>query len=331
MLIRIFCPFANAALARALFVLSGACAAVPIHAAYPERALRFIVSSPPGGANDILARIIGQKLAASLGQQVVIDNRAGAGGIIAAELAAKAPPDGHTLLFATDSTLTVNPQLHRNLSYNPERDFTPITITTVVSSILLAHPSIGVGNVKELIVLAKSRPGQLKYASIGNGSAFHLGTELFKSMAGIDMVHVPYKGSALSLSGMLAGEVQVMFISTPAGLPLVRAGTLRALAISSARRSPLAPDIPTIAESGLPGFEFRTTFAMVAPAGTPAAIVRRLNREVVAILGMTDVREKLATMGYEIIASTPEEMAAQMKREAVKWSRVIRESGAKAD
>ena len=331
MRVRRSCPRANAVFVRALFVLSGVCVVSAVHADYPERALRFIVSSPPGGANDILARTIGQKLAASFGQQIVIDNRAGAGGIIAAELAAKAAPDGHTLLFATDSTLTVNPQLHRNLSYNPERDFTPITITAVVSSILLAHPALGVGNVQELIALAKSRPGQIKYASIGNGSAFHLGTELLKSMAGSDMVHVPYKGSALSLSGMLAGEVQVMFISTPAGLPLVRSGTLRALAISSARRSPLAADIPTVAESGLPGFEFRTTFATAAPAGTPVSIVRRLNREVVAILGMPDMREKLAPMGYEIIASTPQEMAAQMKRESVKWSRVIRESGARAD
>src|SRR5258705_6398889 len=317
----------KAPLACAIFVLAAGVASA-VHAVYPERALRFIVSSPPGGANDILARTIGQNLAASVGQQVVVDNRAGAGGIIAAELAAKAQPDGHTLLFATDSTLTVNPQLYRNLPYDPERDFTPITITTVVSSLLLAHPSIGVGDVKELIALAKSNPGKLKYASIGNGSAFHLGTELFKSMAGIDLVHVPYKGSALAVSGMLAGEVQVMFISTPAGLPLARGGTLRALAISSAQRSPLALDIPTVAESGLPGFEFRTTFAISAPAGTPAAIVRRLNREVVAILATPDVRAKLIKAGYEIIASTPEEMAAQMKRESVKWSRVILESDA---
>jgi len=298
---------------------------------YPQRALRLIVSSPPGGANDILARIVGQHLAASLGRQVVVDNRAGAGGIIAAELTAKATPDGHTMLFGTDSTFTVNPQLHRNLPYDPERDFVPVTITTAVSGVLLAHPSVGVGNIKELIALAKSKPGQLKYGSIGSGSAFHLGSELLKSMAGIDIVHVPYKGTALSMSGMLAGEVQLMFISLPPGLPYVRAGTLRSLGLSSARRSPLAPELPTIAESGLPGFEFRTLFAMVVPARTPPPIVRRLNGEVVTILNRPDVREKLAALGYEVVASTPEAMAAQMKQEGKKWARVIREANIRAE
>lgn len=298
---------------------------------YPERALRLIVSSPPGGANDMLARLVGQHLAASLGKQVVIDNRAGAGGIIAAELTAKATPDGHTLLFGTDSTFTVNPQLHRNLPYNPERDFAPVTVTTAVSGLLLAHPATGAANIKELIALAKSRPGQIKYGSIGNGSAFHLGTELLKSMAGIDLMHVPYKGTALSMAGMFAGEVQVMFISLPPGLPHVRAGTLRSLGISSLQRSPLAPELPTIAESGLPGFEFRTLFAMVAPARTPQPIVRRLNGEIVAILNKPEVRDKLVALGYEIIGNTPEAMAQQMRQEGKKWARVIREANVRAD
>ena len=312
-----------------------ACLAQFDHAAlaqgsFPNKPIRFIVTSPPGGANDILNRILGAKFSEVVGQPVLIDNRAGASGFVAAEMVAKSPADGYTLLMGTEATLVVNPLFFPKVPYDTERDFAPVTITAAIQHMLLANPSVPAASVPELIALARERPGQLNYASSGNGSAFHLGMEMFKRMAGVELVHVPFKGSALSVNAMLAGDVQVMLNGVPGAMPYVRAGKLRALAVAGAKRSPLAPDVPTIGEA-LPGFEFSGWFGVVAPAATPRPTVRKLNDAFATALHSPESRERLATLGYEVVASTPEEMAARMRTESGKWAKAIRESGARPD
>jgi tripartite-type tricarboxylate transporter receptor subunit TctC len=309
-----------------VLLLAWACAA---HAQqFPARPIRVIVTSPAGGSNDIINRAIAAKVSENVGQPVVIDNKPGASGFVAAETVAKASPDGHTLLAATEATLVTNPLFFRKVPYDPERDFAPVTIAVEIDYILLVHPSVPAKSVQELIALAKSQPGKLNYASSGNGSSFHLGMELFKRMAGIDMVHVPFKGSALSVNAMLAGEVQVMLNGTVNGVPLARSGKLRALAVTGAKRSPLAPELPTVAESGLPGYDMRGWFGTVAPAATPAAVIARLNTEYVRALHAGDVRARLEGFGLEIVGDTPEDMARRMREDARRLARIIRESGA---
>ena len=300
-------------------------------APFPSKPIRLIVTSPPGGSNDILNRILGAKLAELLAQPVLIDNRPGASGFVAAEMVAKSPPDGYTLLAATEATLVANPLFFRKVPYDPQRDFAPVTIAVEIGYVLLVHPSVPANSVQELIALARSKPGALNYASSGNGSAFHIGMELFKRMAGVDIVHVPFKGSALSVNAMLAGEVQIMLNGTPNGVPLAKSGKLRALAVAGARRSPLAPELPTIAESGLPGYEMSGWFGTVAPAGTPAAVVAALHREYVRALRLPEVRERLESFGFEIVGNTPEEFASRMRSESQRLARVIQESGAKPE
>ena len=297
-------------------------------ALFPSKPIRLIVTSPPGGSNDILNRIVGAKLADLLAQPVLIENRPGASGFVAAETVAKAPADGYTLLGATEATLVANPLFFKKVPYDPQRDFAPVTIAVEIGYVLLVHPSVPANSVRELIALARSKPGALNYASSGNGSAFHLGMELFKRMAEVDIVHVPFKGSALSVNAMLAGEVQIMLNGTPNGVPLAKSGKLRALAVAGARRSPLAPELPTIAESGLPGYEMSGWFGTVAPAGTPGAVVATLNREYVRALHSPEVRERLESFGFEIVGNTPEEFASRMRSESQRLARVIRESGA---
>jgi tripartite-type tricarboxylate transporter receptor subunit TctC len=322
-------------------VLAALCACVAqVHAqgpstgsgqAFPARAIRVVVTSPAGGSNDIINRTLAARVSENVGQPVIVDNKPGASGFVAAETVAKAPPDGYTLLAATEATLVTNPLFFRTVPYDPQRDFAPVTIAVEIDYILLVHPSVPAKSVHELIALAKAQPGKLNYASSGNGSSFHLGMELFKRMAGIDMVHVPFKGSALSVNAMLAGEVQAMLNGTVNGVPLARSGKLRALAVTGTKRSPLAPEIPTVAESGLPGYEMRGWFGLVAPAATPAATIARLNAEYVRALRAADVRARLEGYGLEVVGDTPAQFAQRMREDAQRLARVIRESGAKQE
>jgi tripartite-type tricarboxylate transporter receptor subunit TctC len=298
---------------------------------YPSKAIRMVVPFPPGGTTDILARVAGQKLTEALGQQVIIDNRAGAGGNIGTELVAKSPPDGYTLLTDPGSTLTINPSLFSKLPFDTLKDFAPVTILAAVPNVLVVHPSLPVKNVKELIALAKSKPGQLNYASTGAGQSTHLSMELFKTLAGVDIAHIPYKGSSPALTDLLGGQVPMMFDNMPSSLPHVKAGKLRALAVSTLKRSPALPQLPTVAESGLPGFEVSVWFAVLAPAGTPREIVQRLNGALVKALQSPDVKQRLADQGAEPVGNTPEQFTAVLQRDLVKWAKVVKDANVKLD
>ena len=299
--------------------------------AYPTKAIRMVVPFPPGGTTDILARVAAQKITEATGQQVIVDNRPGAGGNIGTEVVAKAAPDGYLLLADPGSTLTVNPSLFSKLPFDPLKDFAPVTIIAAVPNLLVVHPSLPVRSVKELIALAKSRPGQLNYASTGAGQSTHLSMELFKLSAGVEMTHIPYKGSSPALFDLLAGQVPLMFDNMPSSLPYVQAGRLRALAVSTLKRAPALPSLATVAESGLPGFEVSVWFGVLAPAGTPREIVTRLNAIIVKALASPDTRERLAGQGAEPIGNTPEEFTAQMQRDLVKWAKVVKGAGIKLD
>ena len=299
-------------------------------AAYPNKPLRFVVGYPAGGATDIIARLVAQKLTGSLGQQVLVDNRPGAGGIIGSDIVAKATPDGYTIVLVTTSH-GVNPSLYRKLPYDTAKDFAPITQVASLQLVLVVNPSLPVRSVKELIALAKAKPGQLNYGSSGSGQSLHLAAELFKTLAGVDIVHVPYKGAAPARTDLLAGQVQMMFESMIGVLPVVKSGRLRALAVSGARRSPATPDIPTMAEAGVPGYEASGWVGILAPAGTPKAIVTRLNREVVNVLNRADVRELFANRGAEPVGSTPEQFGDFTKAQFAKWAKVVKASGARID
>ena len=298
---------------------------------FPNRPVRLLVTSPPGGANDIQSRTIGQRVSELIGQPVVIDNRGGASGMIAAEIVARAPPDGYTLLAGTNSTFSVNPTLFPNVPYDTLRDFAPVAVTVMTPHVLLVHSSLPVKSVRDLIALAKAQPGRLNYASSGSGSAFHLGMELLKTTMDVNIVHVPFKGSAASVTAMLAGEVQTMLIGLTTGLPLAKTGKARALAVANPARSALAPELPTIAESGVPGFGYQSWFGIAAPARTPRNIVALLHDAFDRTLKQADVRERLAFQGYEVIAGTPAQMAATIREDTKKWAKVIRDSGAKPE
>jgi len=316
-------------------VLAIACTAcgAPALAAdgYPAKAIRMVVPFPAGGTSDIMGRIAGQKITEATGQQVIIDNRAGAGGNIGTEMVAKAAPDGYTLLTDPGSTLTIHPSLYSKLPFDTLKDFAPVTIIAAVPNLLVVHPSLPVRNVKELIALAKARPGQLNYASTGAGQSTHMSMELFKVTAGIEMTHIPYKGSSPALTDLLAGQVPVMFDNMPSSLPHVKADKLRALAVSTLKRSPVLPALATVAESGLPGFEVSVWFGVLAPAGTPREVVARLNAILVKALVNPDMRERLAGQGAEPVGNTPEEFTAQMQRDIVKWAKVVKSAGIKLD
>ena len=300
--------------------------------AYPNKPVRFIVPYPPGSGTDIVARMLGQKLTEAWGQQVTVDNRPGAGAIIGVDAVAKAAPDGYTIGIADNGPLAINPALYPKLPYNPVRDFAPVTLVANLPFILVVHPSLPVNNVAELVALAKSRPGQINYASVGNGSAVHLATELFKTRAGIDLVHVPYKGSAPALNGLLGGEASVMFVNLLSSMPLVKAGKLRALATGTAKRLLAAPDLPTIAEAGVPGYEYQAWFGVIAPAGTPRPVVERLNADLVRIIALPEIRERMIQQGgLEPIGGTAESFAALIPREIEHWGKVVRETGARVD
>jgi len=314
-------------------VLLAAALAPPCAAAqgYPTKAIRMIVPFPPGGPNDILGRVVAQKLTEQLGQQVVIDNRGGAGGTIGAELAARAVPDGYTLLLGGTASLSINPGLHRKLPYDPLKDFAPVSLVGTAPSILVTHPSLPVKAVRDVIALARAKPGQLNFASAGIGTPPHLAGELFKSMAGVDMVHVPYKGGGPALVDLIAGQVNMYFSGISAALPLVKDGKLRGIAVTSAKRTALMPDTPTIAESGLPGYEVGNWYAIVAPAATPKAIVMRLNHEIVTALAVQDVKKRFVELAADPVGSTPEELLKYNRSEIAKWAKVIKSAGIKPE
>ena len=298
---------------------------------YPQKPLRIVVGVPAGGTTDVVARLVGQKLGEQLGQQVVIDNRGGAGGNIGAELVAKSPPDGYTLFLATIGTMTINPSLYRKMPFDTLRDFAAISQLTSMPQLLVVHPSVPVKTVKELIAYAKGRPGQLNFASGGSGTAIHLAGELFKTMAGVDIVHVAYKGGGPAMTDLLGGQVSLMFDQILTALPHARSGRLRALGVTTEKRSPAAPQIPTLSEAGLPGYAVTTWHGLLAPAGTPGEIVNRLNGETAKALATPDIRDRFAVQGVDPVASTPGEFAAMMKAELDKWRKVIAASGTKLE
>jgi len=309
-----------------MFAVSGAMAQ-----AYPTKPVRMIVPFPAGGATDIVGRLVAQKLAEGWGQQVIVDNRGGAGGTIGSDVAAKSPPDGYTMLLGTSSTHAVAPSLYSKLPYDPVRDFSPVTLVATATILLAVHPSVPAQNVRELIALAKRQPNALSFASSGNGGISHLIGEQFKSTAGIQMLHVPYKGDTPALVDLVGGQVHLMFGTAVSFLPYVSAGRLRALAVTNPKRSPIVPNVPTIAESGLPGFEALQWFGVFVPAGTPRDIVSRLHADIVKSLKLSDVRERLVGLGAEVVGNAPDQFAAFQKAESVKWAKIVKESGAKVD
>ena len=294
---------------------------------YPAKPIRFIVPFPPGGGNDTLARLIGQKLTAATGQQVIIDNRPGAGGAIGAEVAAKSAPDGYTIFLAGVATHGINPNLRKKLPYDPIKDFDAVSLIASAPLLVVVHPSLPVTSVKQLIALAKKEPGKINYASNGAGGSSHMAVELFKMMTGTNLVHIPYKGLSPALTELLSGEVQLMFSSAVAMLPQVKAGKLRAIAMTGAKRSPAIPDIPTVAEAGVPGYETGSWYGIVAPAGTPKLAIDRLSKEVIAIVHSPDISKRLNDEAVIPVGSTPAEFTAHIKKELARWAKVIKQSG----
>jgi tripartite-type tricarboxylate transporter receptor subunit TctC len=312
----------------AVAALSLALASSPAAAqsAYPSKPVRFIVPSAAGGGTDIIARAIAQKLSEALGQQFVVENRPGAGQMIGIELAARAPADGYTILMAA-STLAINPIMYKKVTYDPLRDFAPITQAASLPNVLVVNPSVPATSLRELIALAKREPGKLAYASAGVGTSPQMSVELLKSMAGIDMLHVPYKGTTPGVVDLLAGQVQLMTPNVLTALPHIKAGKLRALAVTSAKRTEALPDVPTIAEAGVPGYDSTQWYGVLAPAGTPRPVVARLHDEMVRALRASDVKERLAADGAEPVGSSPEEFAAFIRAETQKWAKVAKAAG----
>lgn len=304
---------------------------VPLAQAFPERPVRFVVGFTPGGPSDILARALGQKLAERWGQQVVVENRPGAGGNLAAEAVARSAPDGYSWLLGNNSILATNHALYRKLAYDPVKDFAPVALVAVQPNILVVHPDVPAKSLAELIALARQSPGKLNYASSGAGAAAHLAGELFKTMAGVDIVHVPYKGAQPALTDVVAGQVQLMFATSASAIPYMKQGRLRALAVTTAQRSPSVPELPTVAEAGLPGFEATTWHGVVVPAATPRAVIEKINTDVNAVLKEKDLSERLAGLGAEVITGTPRDFAEYIAREIPKWTKVVKDSGARAD
>ena len=297
---------------------------------YPARPVRIVVPYPAGGPVDITARAIGPRLSAAVGQPVVIDNRGGAGSILGSDLVAKSAPDGYTLLLCTTAN-AINASLIPRLPYDMVKDFAPITMVAIITSVVVVHPSVAANSVKELIATAKARPGQLSYASTGNGTPTHLAGELFKSMAGVDIVHVPYKGAAPAVVDLISGQVQLSLISAPGVVPHIKAGRLRALAVTNAKRSALLPELPTMSEAALPGFESEGWHGLFAPARTPRAIVDLLYREVAAILRSPETSSYLLQSGAEPIGMPPGEFAVKLRSEIEKWGKVVKAAGMKVD
>lgn len=324
-------------ISRVILVICGAmpsCAvgpAVAAEIAYPSRPIRIVDPFPPGGPSDIVARSISPRLSEALGQTVVVDNRGGAAGVVGCEIVAKAAPDGHTLLLGPSGALTIQPTLSSKLPYDPRRDFEPVTQLTSGPQVIAVNPSVPARSIPELIALAKAKPGQLNYASGGAGTANHLAAEVFKLASAVNVVHVPYKGTGPALASVISGETQMIISSLLPALPHVKSGKLRALAVTSTSRSAAVPDVPTAAESGLPKFETSSWHGILVPARTPRAIVTRLHDEVVKVLNLPDVRERLTAQGLNVVASTPQAFASHIKSETEKYARVIKQVGIKPE
>jgi len=298
---------------------------------YPDKPIRVIVPVPAGGTPDVVARMVAPGLSNLLGQQLVMDNRGGAGGLIGAERAAKAIPDGYTLFFSSPGALTILPHLQKHVAYDTLRDFLPISLVSIGPFLLITHPSVPAKTVKELVTLAKSEPGKLNYASAGNGAANHLAMELFKSMADINLTHVPYKGAPQAVTDLIGGNVNLMFNSIPPVMQHIKSGRLRLLGVSSAKRSPQLPDVPTISEAGVPGYESITWFGLLAPAKTPSPIVTRLHEALVKVVRTPEMKAQLELQGYDPVGSTPAEFATFIRAESAKYAKVVKLSGAKVD
>ncbi len=325
---------AHSTFRRGLIAAAAACALLPGPAAaqaFPSKPITIIVPFAAGGTTDILARIIAQGMGAELGQSVVVDNRAGAGGNIGGQVAARAPADGYTLFMGTVGTHAINAALYKKMPFDPIKDFAPLTRVANVPNLLVANPAQPFKTVQELIAYAKANPGKINFGSSGSGSSIHLSGELFKSMAKVDMQHVPYKGSAPAVTDLLGNQIAIMFDNMPSAIQHVRSGKLRAIAVTTAKRSPELPDVPTIAESGVPGYEATSWFGMFAPAATPAPVVAQLNATIVKVLAQPDIRKKLAEQGAEAAGETPAQFADFIQKESVKWGRVVKESGASVD
>jgi tripartite-type tricarboxylate transporter receptor subunit TctC len=297
---------------------------------YPVRSIRLVVPFPPGGGTDTMARVVAPKLSEFLGQQVVVENRGGAGATIGAEVAAKSAPDGYTLMLAT-ITNAIGASLYSRLNYDLVRDFAPITRLATTPHILVVHPSVPVKTVKEFVALAKAKPGELAYSSSGSGSAAHLAGELFNSLTGVKTTHVPYKGGGPSMIALVGGEVSVAFATMPSAIGYVRAGRLRGIAVTTDRRSPSTPELPTISETGVAGYEAGSWYGLSAPAGTPKEIIARLHAETIKVVALPDVKERLFNAGFEIVTSTPEEFAAFTRNEIQKWGKIVKAAGLKVD
>lgn len=299
--------------------------------AYPSKPIKIIVGSTPGGGPDIMARAIGQKLNEALGQPVIIDNRPGAGGIIGSEIAAKSPPDGYTLMMANAGSHAVNVSLYPKLGYDPVRDFTPVSLVSTAPNVLIVHPSLPAKNVRELIALAKTRPGDLSFGSGGNGSTAHLSGELFRALAGLNLVHVPFRGAPAAVLGVSSGQVALAFPNLPPALPAMRSGKARALGVTTSARSSSAPEVPTIGESGLPGYEATAWYGVLAPAGTSRDIVMKLNAEIVKSLRSDEMKQRIALDGGDVVGSTPEVFGEVIRNDIAKWAKVVKLSGARID
>src|SRR6185369_6338037 len=321
-------------LAQAVVIFSVVLAAMPPLAtaqAYPAKPIRWISPWPAGGANDIFSRAIGQKIGESLGQQVLVDNRPGAAGTIGSDIAAKAPADGYTLVMGSSPTHAIAPALYPALPYDPLRDFSAVTLVGSVPNVLVLHPSVPAKTVKEFIAVAKARPGKLNFASTGNGTSQHLSAELFKFMAGLDMVHIPYKGTAPALTELVAGQVDLAFENMPALVPHIQAGRLRALAVTTAKRSAIMPELPTIAEAALPGYDASVWFGVFVPAGTPRPVIDRLHAEILKALQTPDLKSRMVSMGTEVSGMGPDDFAAYVRKEIPKWANLVKAAGVKVN
>ncbi len=309
-----------------LFSIAPECAAQ----GFPSRSIRLVVPYGAGGSPDVLARVLGQRLGENIGQQVVVDNRPGAGGIIAAEIVAKSPADGYTLFIADTGHVAINPSLYPKLPYDPLRDFTPVTLAVSTPLFMAVNAALHIDTVKQLIDYARAKPGVL-YGSSGNGSSHHLGIELFRLLTGVNLVHVPYKGVAQSVPAVITGDVAVIFAALPSLAPHVKTGKIRLIAVGTAKRTPIMPDVPTIAESGAPGFEIDADIGFLAPIGTSREVVAKLNAEIVRVLGTPDITQRLAGLGIETVGTSPEQYADAIRAKILKYGKLVKDSGARVD
>jgi tripartite-type tricarboxylate transporter receptor subunit TctC len=303
------------------------CAANACAQAYPSKPIRMVITYTPGGNTDLVGRAVAQKLGDSLGQQVVVDNRGGGGGVLGTLITAQAAADGYTIMLGTSAGMVIHPLLSATLPYDAVRDFVPVSMVVIIPQLLVTNPQLPVKNVRELIALAKAKPGYLNAGSSGIGTPNHLGTELLKALAGVNIVHVPYKGGAPALTDLIGGQIHMAFSSVPAVLPHIKAGRLNALGVGSAKRSPALPNIPTIAEAGVPGYEYTTWYGIFAPARTPAPIVARLNKEIVKVLVLPELNERFVSQGADPAPSTPGELSHYMAAESARWAKTIKTAG----